>query len=120
MNDFIMYKEDDLKQDLVTDAFYVHKRNVSDTTIKFDLYFELQSLIAKIIIELEGKSGYKKSFKMQMGYNKYPDSYRFADASQTFSVNMVSFLVALQFALIAYNVNMRMIDEKENRLNNLL
>ena len=120
MNDFIMYKEDDLKQDLVTDAFYVHKRNVSDTTIKFDLYFELQSLIAKIIIELEGKSSDKKSFKMQMGYNKYPDSYRFADASQTFSVNMVSFLVALQFALISYNVNMRMIDEKENRLNNLL
>ena len=120
LNDFVLYKSDDLDQNLIIDPFYVYRKNSSDKFLKMDLFFELQSLVSKILIELEGKTNIQKSFKMSFGYNKYPDSYRFVDSSQILSVNLVSFLVTLQFALIAYNINLRMVDEKENKLTNLL
>ena len=101
LNDFVLYKSDDLDQNLIIDPFYVYRKNSSDKFLKMDLFFELQSLVSKILIELEGKTNIQKSFKMSFGYNKYPDSYRFVDSSQILSVNLVSFLVTLQFALIA-------------------
>ena len=119
LGDFILYQDKDLKEDVITDAFYVYQRNKTDNITKLNLFFELQALISKIIIKLDNKKE-EKSFKMSFGYNKYPDSYRFADPGQNFMDSLVCLLVTLQFALITYNVNMRMIDEKENKLNSLL
>ena len=121
MNDFILYQREDLDQDLIIDPFFVDRYNSTTfNSTKLDLFFELQSLISKILIEIEGKTEIKKSFRMNFGYNKYPDSYRLIDSSGILGANLISFLVTLQLALITYNVNLRMINEKENKLSNLL
>ena len=123
IKNFILYNQDDLDEKIITDAFYVNETNIYDYKIKkYEIFFELQSFISKIIINLEKKSGIQKSFKMELGYNKYPDSHRYVDTTSEkfYQVILMSFLVTLQFALISYNINMRMIDEKENKLNNLL
>ena len=54
---------------------------------------------------------------MSFGYNKYPDSYRFANIMKLFDTTLsIIFIFVLQFSLVNYNINMRMIDEKESKL----
>ena len=123
----MFYKKDDLTQNYIIDPYYTLDksewiRNNNPELPEFNVFFELQSFIAKIIIKLEGKDNIKDNFEMQMGYNKYPDSYLFANINDHITVpsSLLSFILTLQFSLIAYNINMRMIDEKESKLNILL
>ena len=53
---------------------------------------------------------------MSLGFNSYPEHYRFTDYNTYSFYSIVSFMIALQFSIIGYNFNMRMIDEKENKL----
>ena len=55
---------------------------------------------------------------MKIGFNSYPEHY--SNNYSTGIVSFYSFLIALKFSLISYSFNMRMIDEKENKLNILL
>ena len=72
--------------------------------------------MARILIKLEGKE-VKDNFEMYYGYNKYPDSFWFIDISEIISeYSLLSFIIALQLSLITYNINIRMIDEKESKL----
>ena len=118
----LMFSRNDLNQDLITDLFYLSNitNNKTDISIfeeqRFKLYWELESLLAKLLIKLNNKE-VKSDFKMNLGYNSYPEHYRFSDVNTYSSYSFLSFIIALQFSLIAYNFNMRMIDEKENKLN---
>ena len=114
-----LFKRDELDQDAITDPFYVINNNKT-LDYNFQAVFQLQSMISVILIKLEGKS-ISHNFRMDFGYNKYPDSYHFTNVDKIiFPGAALSFLVTLQFSLIVYNINMRMIDEKENKLNILL
>ena len=118
------FQKDDLSQDVMTDPYYIEKINDTEFDTlhpQINIYFELQSLVARILIALEGKENLKHNFEMEFGFNKYPDSYQFTNVDEiTFPSSLVSFILALQFSLISYNINMRMIDEKEAKLNILL
>ena len=118
------FQKDDLSQDVMTDPYYIEKINDTEFDTlhpQINMYFELQSLVARILIALEGKENLKHNFEMEFGFNKYPDSYQFSNVDKiTIPSSLVSFILALQFSLISYNINMRMIDEKEAKLNILL
>ena len=129
-----IFNKDDLNQDQITDAFYVNNGTISNSYFgiffnspktKYETYFEFQSLFAKLLITLENESKGKenkfdKDFTMTFAINSYPDHYRFTDEYGYGTYSFLSFVIALQFSLIAYNFNLRMIDEKENKLNILL
>ena len=130
-----IFTKSDLDQDTITDAFYVSNKTSNDSKSadissiigillkssdkKYQTFFELQSLFANLLISLEKKE-VKSQFKMIFGLNSYPDHYRFTDEYGKTTYTFLSFVIALQFSLIAYNFNLRMIDEKENKLNILL
>ena len=97
----------------------VKQRKVGFEDKRFKVFWELESFLAKLLIKLNNKE-IKSDFIMNLGYNSYPEHYRFSDANTTSFYSFLSFLIALQFSLIGYNFNMRMIDEKENKLNILL
>ena len=123
---YFLFQKDDLSQDIITDPYYIndnYSNDISDEILfsKIDIFFELQSLIARILIKLEGKQELNHNFEMYYGYNKYPDSFSFTYVDDIiFPSSLISFILTLQFSLIAYNINMRMIDEKEAKLNILL
>ena len=75
--------------------------------------------MAKLLINFNDKK-VDKDFKMSFGFNLYPDHYRYTDSNDIMTCSFISFIIVLQFSLIAYNFNIRMIDEKENKLNILL
>ena len=120
---FLFYfDKPDLSQDTNADPYYVSEMYKEDEiNFKFDKFFELQSLISRILIKLEGKEESKHNFEMHLGYNKYPDSFLFTNIDDIIAPSaLVSFILTLQFSLIVYNINMRMLDEKEAKLNILL
>ena len=117
----LMFIKEDLDQDKITDLFYVNNLTNNETNynhfeeIRFKRFWELESFLAKLLINLNKKT-IKSDIKMNLGFNSYPDHYRFSDINTYSSYSFLSFLIALQFSIIAYNFNMRMIDEKENKL----
>ena len=114
------FNRNDLDQNLIIDPFYVKEEYSSKVNLrKYKLFFQLQALFTKLLIKLNGKD-IKSDFTMQLGYNPYPDHYRFTDDYGNMSSSFLSFIFVLQFSLIAYNFNLRMIDEKEGKLNLLL
>ena len=121
----LMFTTDDLNQDKITDLFYLNniEENEPNTSIfeekRFQIFWELESFLAKLLIKLNNKK-IKSDFKMSLGYNSYPEYYRQSDTNIYPKYSLLSFIIALQFSLIGYNFNMRMIDEKENKLNILL
>ena len=113
--------DDALKQDKITDPFFVSAEHGNKTTSNFEIFFKLQSILSRILLMLENKNEKPTSnFKMTLGYTPYPNMYRFTDKNSSFYISFLSFLITLQFSLIAYTFNLRMIDEKENKLNILL
>ena len=128
--DKMFYKKQDLSQNIIIDPYYTIEEQDwmndydynSELPSELNIFIELQSFIARILIKLEGKENIKDNFEMQIGYNKYPDSYLFASIDKDIIIpsSIISFILTLQFSLVAYNINMRMIEEKESKLNILL
>ena len=117
----IFFSKSDLEQDKTVDPFYALEIKRKNGTLpipkKVHTFFELESLLARIIIRLEGKEKQNHNFEMSFGYNKYPDSYQFANSEQLLGIPLgIMFVFVLQFSLVNYNINMRMIDEKEAKL----
>ena len=118
----LMFASADLEQDTITDVFYVANNTRNQSAFeddRFKIYWELQSFLAKMLIKLNNKE-IKNDFKMNIGFNPYPAHYRYSDTAVYGFYTFLAFMISLQFSLIGYNFNMRMIDEKENRLNILL
>ena len=117
----IMFTKDDLKEDIITDLFFVNNITHNESNYnnfeeeRFKRFWELQSFLAKLLLKLNNKE-VKSDFKMNLGFNSYPEHYRFSDVNTFSTYSMLSFIIALQFSIISYNFNMRMIDEKENKL----
>ena len=119
----LLFEKEDLDQDKIIDLFYVNnetfQQNKFNDDEKFKRFWELQSFLAKLLINLNNKN-INSDFKMSLGINPYPEHYRYTDKNDYIFSSFISFIIALQFSLIAYNFNIRMIDEKENKLNILL
>ena len=118
-----------INKDDITNLFYYNNislNNISaDSKDKnvlpiFSKFFELQSLIANFLIweKNQTKVDNNKKLKMSIGYNSYPRHYN--EFSLVFESLLFASLVGLQFILQMYSFNLRMIDEKENKLNILL
>ena len=122
INNTLLFEKKDLDQDIITDLFYVNNETYKGDKFKdekFLRFWELESFLTKLIINFNNKN-IDSDFKMNLGFNPYPDHYRYTDSNDFLSSSFLSFIIALQFSLIAYNFNLRMIDEKENKLNILL
>ena len=118
----LMFSSSDLDQDTITNLFYVVNQTRNESVFedeRFKIYWELQSFLAKMLIKLNKKE-IKNDFKMNVGFNPYPAHYRYTDVNGYGHISFLAFMLALQFSLIGYNINMRMIDEKENKLHILL
>ena len=117
----IMFSKNDLDQDKITDLFFVNNITHNESNYnnfeekRFKRFWELESFLAKLLLKLNKKE-IKSDFKMSLGFNSYPEHYRFSDINTYSTYSMLSFLIVLQFSIIGYNFNMRMIDEKENKL----
>ena len=125
--DYILFKEGDLDENKINNLFYVGEFNITknDSKLQSSKYFQfykLQLLLSKFIIEHEKKEGNQPAgnadFNMTIGFNSYPEHYSIYKSTGV--VSIYSFLIVLEFSLISYSFNMRMIDEKENKLNILL
>ena len=118
----IFFDRNDLDQNVMNDPFYAKSFETyyeRDYKIPFqvNMFFELQTLVSKILIRLEAKEKEKHNFEMHFGYNKYPDSYQFTNIDKLFVPHaLICFIFVLQFSLANYNINMRMLDEKESKL----
>ena len=122
INNNLLFEKEDLDQDKITDLFYVNNVTYKGNKFKeekFTRFWEMQSFLSKLLINFNDKK-IKMDFKMNFGFNPYPEHYMFADSNDYLKSSFMSFIIALQFSLIAYNFNLRMIDEKENKLNILL
>ena len=122
-NDFfpnIYFYNNDLDTDIAADPYYISELYINDTKeipTNVHQYFDLQSLISRIIIRLEGKEIGKHNLEMYFGYNKYPDSYEFSNTRILLGIPlMIMFIFDLQFSLVNYNINISMISEKEAKL----
>ena len=124
------FTKPELEQDIITDIFYVNNVTINNSIYhnyfhssetKFKLFFGLQSILSKLLLHLENKNLKDNSnFKMTFGINSYPDHYNFSQENDFKFISILCFVISLQFSLIAYNFTLRMIDEKENKLNILL
>ena len=75
VHDKFLFDKEDLNQDLIIDPYYVSKQQQQAIPYQFETFFDLESLIARIIIRLEGKNeNNNHNFEMSLGFNKYPDS----------------------------------------------
>ena len=115
----LMFSKNDLDQDIITNLFYVNNITHNEPNynnfeeIRFNRFWELESFLSKLLIKLNKKE-INSDFKMKLGFNSYPEHYNFSNTYSSYSI--ISFLIALQFSIIGYSFNMRMIDEKENKL----
>ena len=131
---FLLFNKEELDQDKITDAFYNHNETITfgfyskllrSPKTKFDIFFELQSFLSHLLIYLKEEETQKtqdeKDFTMTFAINSYPDSYKFTEENNPYLYTLlIGFLITLQFSLSGYHFNLRMIDEKENKLNLLL
>ena len=117
-----VYSRWDLDQGLMANLFVTANETRNETILsdkRFKAYWEMQSFFSKMLIKFSGKK-IKNDIKISLGFNAYPPQYRYTDRYGYGIISFLSFMLSLQFSLIAYNFNMRMIDEKENKLNILL
>ena len=122
---FRFFDKNDLDEDKIKDLFYVNDLYYNNYTDykknKYNIFFNLQSLLSKLVMKIENIDEKKDvDFNMHLGYNSYPEHYAFTNEIGSSLTSFYSFLIVLQFSLIAYNFNMRIIDEKENKLNILI
>ena len=124
-----LFHDKDLEDSQIINKFYISNTTdyISNNTYKpeyfkkKDLYFDLQILLSNLLIELTKKQSKTNSgFEMKFGYNFFPAHNDFLSEFGLTQAQVYAFLMTLQFSLIAFNFNLRMIDEKENKLNNLL
>ena len=110
---------DSMDESKIKERLLISNESSSKNFDNYKIFFSLQSLLSKLLIELSPKNNNKQiDFKMYLGYNSYPDHYKYEDRSGL--ISFVTLIIALQFSLNGFNFNMRMIDEKENKLNILL
>ena len=95
----------------------------ADYNIKYSIYLELQSLLAKYLIQKKMGNKFDENFKnmkINLGTNSYPEHTSFykylGQKSKNRSLLIYLFIISFTFSLYSYFFNMRMIEEKEKKL----
>ena len=114
-----LLKKNELNQDLAINAFSL-KNITYENKNNYKTFLEIQSFLSKLLIQVYNNKDISSNFKVKLGLNPYPAHYKFSDDYDYGTYSFLSFMIVLEFSLIAYNFNLRMIDEKENKLNILL
>ena len=90
---------------------------------KYSVYLELQSLLVKYLIQKkygQNITDIDKNMKITVGTNPYPphtDYYlKIGQKEKNMTLLVYSFIVSFIFSLYSYFFNMRMIEEKEQKL----
>jgi len=91
------------------------KNNITDFKF-FNEFIQLQSLLAQFLIKKRGNSYLNKELIIQFGQNSYPQHN---NIPKVYLLSL-SLAISLQFTLTSYFFCMRMIEEKEKKLTELL
>ena len=112
------FSENDLKT-IYFDPFTPNEANYLDES-KLNIFIKLQSLFAQFLIKKKGKSFSQKELNIQFGQNSYPPHIKQNSKSFDYKITFFTFGFSLQFTMTSYFFCMRMIDEKEKKLTELL
>ena len=82
----------------------------------FNEFIKLQSLLAQFLIKKKGNSYSQKELIIEIGDNSYPP---YTDIVINYIIGL-NIIISLQFSLISYFFCMKMIEEKEKKLIELL
>ena len=123
-NSYSFFKFELLSINNIIDLFNVENLYVSNETkydVQYSIFLELQSLIAKYLIEKKTKekiSYDSKNMKITVGLNHYPEYTNFNQPENTkiLSIGVYSLILSLLFSLYTYTMIIKMIEEKEKKL----
>ena len=123
-NSYSFFKFEILSISNIIDLFNVENFCVSNETkydVEYSIYLELQSLIAKYLIEKKTKekiSYDSKNMKITVGLNHYPEYTNLNQPENTkvLSIGVYSLILSLLFSLYTYTMIITMIEEKEKKL----
>ena len=125
-NSYILFDYRIISTENNIDLFNVEKlvlANETKYTEKYSVYLELQALLAKYLIRKKYGDNYSdndKNMKITVGTNPYPEYTNFYSKIGQKEKNMIllvySFIVSFIFSLYSYFFSMRMIEEKEQKL----
>ena len=131
-NRFTMFDSKLLSTELTVDLFnveYLKLINESGYKYKYPIYLDFQSLIAKYLIKKKLGESFPQKFKnknmnITLGINPYPEytnfyTYLGQEGKMKF-LFIYFFLISFLFSMYTYFFNIRMIEEKEKKLNLLL
>jgi len=82
----------------------------------FNEFIQLQSLLSQFLIRKKGNSYSHKELYIEIGYNSYPPHTDIKNGD----IFILSIIISLHFTLISYFFCIRMIEEKEKKLTELL
>jgi hypothetical protein len=100
---------------LYSNPFEYPRDNINDFEF-FNEFIQLQSLLAQFLIKKKGNSYLNKELIIEFGENSFPQH------NNIYKVDFlsISLAISLQFTLTSYFFCMRMIEEKEQKLTELL
>ena len=115
-----IFNNNSLYTDLYYDKFYPsyldYYKKWNDIEL-FNEFFQLQSLFSQFLIKKKGNSYSHKELTIEIGENSYPPYNVYISDTFTFEI---SFVISIYFTMISYFFCMRMIEEKEQKLTELL
>lgn len=100
--------------DNVTDLVY-NKNNSYPYSRQYHKFFEFQSLLYKYLIT-EQNITKLSNIVIKTGYNAFPPTVNLSDKPSNLTFTLSCFAVSLEMAILSYFFNVRMIEEKENKL----
>ena len=117
----VKYLNTDQNAELFLDYYSIHNYNKPEYNISN--YIELQSLITKYLINLKNQSLRNENIETKIGINSYPPFKYYNKRGEMIDllIDLVMIFLPLsisfQFSLYTYFFMVRMIDEKEKKLN---
>jgi len=120
-NSIYKYLSTDQNAELFLDDDCINSYNNSNLGNFYSVYLELQILITKYLINLKNHSLPKEYIEIKTGINSYPSSRFYNNEAKDIVIELVMIflplLISFQFSLYTYFFIIRMIDEKEKKLN---
>ena len=104
----------------VIDMFNIENLNYTNETnynVRYSVYLELQSLLAKYLIQKKGKN-IMKNLKITVGTNRFPEhtNQYSPQKLKILSKGFYILIISLLFSLYSFFFSIRMIEEKEKKL----
>ena len=112
------FNENDLRH-TYSDPFLPNETDIVKEEILKN-FAKIQSLFAQFLIKKKGKSISEKQLDITFGQNSYPPHIKQNSKETDMKILLFTFAFSLQFSMTSYFFCMRMIDEKEKKLTELL